>query len=204
MRLKVDPKRAAVVVIDMQNGCGSPEGFAAKVLKRDVSPIVSMSKKIPGFLDKARAKGAEIIWIRTEYCSKKAPKNIYEVETSAGYPFPDMLVKGTPDYDFFGSQPRKGEKEFVKTQPNAMEIKAFEKYLKKRRIDTLIFVGVWASRCVFCSLVGAAGRGYRCIFVKDLCENVRELAWEKKAAENIVSHLLGFVLSSEQTLKLLG
>jgi ureidoacrylate peracid hydrolase len=202
-KIKLKPKDTAVIVIDMQNGYCSPKGFSGRVLKRDLSPVVMMSKKMPKFLDKMRKMGIELIWFRTDYQAKKVPKNIYEAETLVhGLPFAEISKKGTFDYEYYLVKPEKNEKEFVKTHLNAFQNKKFASYLKQRKIKNLIFIGVWTSRCVFSSIIGASTLGYRCLMLKDLTAITKERTFENKAACSVIHGLLGFCISSKEILEL--
>lgn len=203
-KIKLNPKKTAVLVIDMQNGCCSPKGFSARILKKDLTPVVSMAKKIPAFLNNMRKKGVEIIWLRTDYQAKSVPRNVYESETLAhgDYPFPDVCKKGTSDYEYYSVKPKRGEREFIKNQPNAFSNKKLYSYLKKRKINTIILIGVWASQCVFCSMVGSSTRGYRTIMVKDLTTNPKETKRNERSAYSIAHGMLGFVLTSKEVLEL--
>jgi len=204
INLCLNPRETAVLVIDMQNGDCSPEGFAAKVLKSDVSSIVSMAEKMPNFLEKIRKMGVEIIWVVTDYQEKSVPENIKEAETLVheGFPFPEISKKGTFNYEYYKVSPKNNEKEFEKTHPNAFQSVELQDYLKKKGFKNLIFVGVWTSRCVLASVIGSSTNGYRTFLLKDLTGNIKKLEFESEATYSIVNGSLGFVLDSKELLKL--
>lgn len=199
--LRLDPRETAVVVIDLQNGCCSPKSLLTKVSKQDTSMIEDMVQRIPEFLDDMRFLGIEVIWVRSDYWSGSVPKNILEAETLVFGEFLDTSKKGTWGYDYFGPRPKDDEIEFVKDHPSVFKNKTFKKYLDKKRIRTLLFVGVFTSRCVFCSLVGASERGYRSILVEDLTANWVEKEFETKAAFSIIHGMLGLVLESKKIIE---
>ncbi len=199
--LRLDPRETAVVVIDLQNGCCSPKSLLAKVSKQDTFMIEEMVRRIPEFLDDMRFLGIEVIWVRSDYWSGSVPKNILEAETLVFGEFLDTSKRGTWGYDYFGPRPKDDEIEFVKDHPSVFRNKTFEEYLDKNRIRTLLFVGVFTSRCVFCSLVGASERGYRSILVEDLTANWVEKEFESKATFSIIHGMLGLVLESKKIIE---
>lgn len=196
--LKLDPRETAVVVIDLQNGCCSPKSLLAKVSKQDSSLIEEMVQRMPEFLDDMRRLGIEVIWVRSDYWSGSVPENVLEAETLVFGEFLDTSKKGTWGYDYFGPRPKDNEIEFVKDHPSVFRNRRFKEYIDQKRIRTLLFVGVFTSRCVFCSLVGASERGYRSILVEDLTANWVEKEFETKATFSIIHGMLGFVLESKK------
>jgi ureidoacrylate peracid hydrolase len=199
--LRLEPRETAVVVIDLQNGCCSPKSLLAKVSKQDTSLIEEMVQRMPDFLDNMRRLGVEVIWVRSDYWSESVPKNVLEAETLVFGEFLDTSKKGTWGFDYFGPRPDQREIEFVKNHPSVFRNKKFDEYLNEKGIKTLIFVGVFTSRCVFCSIVGASERGYRSILVEDITANWVEKEYETKATFSIIHGMLGFVLDSKQVFK---
>ncbi len=200
--LKLHPEETAVVVIDLQNGCCSPEGLLAKTTHQDTSLIEVMAQRMPKFLDEMRRQGVEIIWVRSDYWRGSVPENVLEAETLAFGEFLDTCKRGTWGYEYFGPIPEENEIEFVKTHPSVFQNSEFERHLHKKGIKTLLIAGVYTSRCVFCSLVGASERGFRCILVQDLTANWVEKEYETKAVLSIIHGMLGFVLDSRKILEL--
>ncbi|MFQ6124001.1 MAG: cysteine hydrolase family protein [Candidatus Heimdallarchaeota archaeon] len=201
--LKLHPRETAVVVIDLQNGCCSPEGLLAKVTKQDTSLIDAMVQILPDFLDKMRNRGVAVIWVRTDQSREGMLNNVLEAETLVFGEFFDTCKKGTWGHDYFGPRPEKQEKEFIKRHPSVFQNQEFEDYLNERGITTLLFAGVFTSRCVFCSLAGASERGYRSILVKDMTANWVEKEYETNAVESIIHGMLGFVLDSLDIIELM-
>ncbi len=201
--LKLHSRETAVVVIDLQNGCCSPEGLLAKVTKQDTSLIETMVQILPDFLNRMRDQEVEIIWVRTDQYRESVLNNVLEAETLVFGEFFDTCKKGTWGYDYFGPLPEKQEKEFVKLHPSIFQNREFENYLNEKGITTLLFVGVFTSRCVFCSLAGASERGYRSILVKDMTANWVEKEYETNAVESIIHGMLGFVLDSLDIIELI-
>ena len=199
--LKIDPRETAVVVVDLQNGCCSPEGLLARVTGQDISSITAMVQRIPGFLEEMRHRDIEIVWVRSDYWRGSVPKNVLEAETLVFGEFLNSAKRGTWGYEYFGPKPKKGEREFLKTHPSVFQNRNFEEYLNQSEIGTLLFTGVYTSTCVFCSLVGASERGYRCVLVEDLTANWVEKEYETKATFSITHGMLGFVLDSQKIIE---
>jgi len=201
-KFRLEPRETAIIVIDLQNGCCSPEGLLAKATGQDTTMIEAMIQRIPEFLSEMRRLGVEIVWVRSDYWRESVPENVQEAETLVFGEFLDTCKKGTWGYDYFGPRPEKDEVEFVKTHPSAFHNRGFEEYLDKKGIKTLLFTGVYTSRCVFCSLAGASERGYRSILVEDLTANWIEKEYETKAIRSIIHGMLGYVLDSKKLVEL--
>jgi len=191
--LRLNPAETAVIIIDLQNACCSPKSLLARVTDQDTSLIEDTVERIPSFLDEARKLGVEVIWVISDYWRGSAPDNVLEAEELVFGRFHDTSKRGW-GYEYYGPRPEEDEKEFVKTHPSVFQNAEFERYLEQKGIRTLIFTGVFTSRCVFCSLVGASERGYRCILVEDLVGNWVEKMFETKATLSIIHGMLGFVL----------
>ena len=59
----LDPRHTALVVVDMQNDFGHPEGHCARA-GVDVSPVPAILPQVAALVERARRAGVLVVWIR--------------------------------------------------------------------------------------------------------------------------------------------
>jgi ureidoacrylate peracid hydrolase len=161
-------KKAAVVVIDMQNDYVHEDGKISK-FGLGIGCVKATLPKIEGFLEAMRGKNIEII--HTQMCedSSLIAKNLLtKKQETYGEPENWSLAKpGTWGYQL-AIKPWDNEKIFPKNNYDIFSNAQLEAYLKERGIDTLIFVGGYTHACVDTSVRSAVTRGFNAIVAKDL------------------------------------
>lgn len=169
----VDPKKTAILAIDIQNDFCSENGQMAKVLKFDMTPIAITVPKILKFLDAARQRKMTIIWTRSvEDPSMIAPNNAYKIHTSSNPK--GLCTPGTYGFEYFMIKPSKGEHEIIKKSYDPFTSTRLNSILKKKKIKNIIFTGFYTSVCVESAVRTAFSLGYHIIVPKDLVSMPKE------------------------------
>jgi ureidoacrylate peracid hydrolase len=159
----VDPRHAAVVVIDMQNDFCDP-------VKTPMS--VPMLPRLKAFIDEARRAGVRII--RAQVLHDEATDSEVWNERP-NHP----AVLGTPGAEFhpdFG--PEKDDFVLKKTRYSAFIRTSFEDDLHAMGIKTLIMTGIATNVCVESTARDAFQRDFRVVMVEDCCASMSEEAHE--------------------------
>jgi nicotinamidase-related amidase len=166
--LKIDPKKTALLVIDvakdmMDEGRAFHKAGTWKYVKKH-----NTIENIARAMDLCEKKGILVIRIWIEF------RPGYEGLPNRGFMGPLMRQKGP----FFiehteGAEPAKGlevrpgQLEVIKRRFNSFYGTELESLLRARDIDTLLITGVTCAKCVNCTIVGAVDRDYNVIALRD-------------------------------------
>lgn len=190
----LNPKNTALLVIDIQRGYCSKNEPLPERRKFNTAPIESMIPKLENFIKKARRQNIPIIWTRMIEDPNFGPKNLkkkMEIEK-----WMSITTPGKSSFEYYKIKPQKGDKEFVKTQYDAFTNKDLQKYLRNKKIKTLILTGVYTSRCVDSTMRGAFTKGYNIVIAEDLVAMPKQLRNEHNATLSVCKVIFGFVLQS--------
>lgn len=170
---KVRPAHTAVLVIDMQNdfcakgGMADREGF-------DVTPVSEMAARLPDFLNKARAAGALVVFVRNLYSTEH---NFYLsdawLEQAARVrkgSYTLHQVCGTDHWggEFYGNlRPETTDPVVTKHRFNAFHNTDLESILRIHAIRTLVFAGCMTNVCVETTARDAFMRDYYVVVPSD-------------------------------------
>ncbi len=173
-----DPKRLALVIIDMQRDFVEPGGFGA-ALGNDVhrlAPAIPANEKL---LRAFRALGLMVI--HTKECHRPDLADCPPAKRSRGDctlrigdpgPMGRILIEGEPGNDFIAPLcPQPGELVIAKPGKGAFYATALQEELKKRGITHLLITGVTTEVCVQTTMREANDRGYECLLVEDATES---------------------------------
>lgn len=170
---KVDPAHAAVLVIDMQNdfcaggGMGEREGF-------DISAVQAMARRLPDFLDRARASNLPVIFVRNIY-STDGNRYLSDawLEQAArmrkgSYTLYPVCGEHHWGGEFYGGlAPGSNDQVITKHRFNAFHNTDLDLFLKNRGIRTLIFTGCLTNVCVETTAREAFMRDYYVVVTSD-------------------------------------
>ena len=172
----LDPKRAALVIIDMQRDFLEPGGFGES-LGNDVSLLRKTIEPTKQLLDAARAVGMTVIHTREGHRADLT--DLPQAKKVRGNPtlaIGDMgamgriLVRGEAGHDIIPElYPIAGEPIIDKPGKGAFYATDLDTILKHRGIAQLIVCGVTTEVCVNTSVREANDRGYDCLVVEDCC-----------------------------------
>jgi nicotinamidase-related amidase len=202
--MKLDPRRTAVVAIDMHRGHLDPA----------VATLPLPAERCPGVIARARALfsglralGVPIVHVVTVYRdpqetlanpfwaaiaddpSKKRSGN--RRHNIAGMPgteiIPDLL-----DPSDFVVDTKKRYSAFLHTDLD---------FLLSRRLeaDTLILAGINTTSCVFCTSFEATNRDYRVVIASDACDTM-DGEEAHQFALKLMANITGWVMTNEEIL----
>src|ERR1700733_3545480 len=186
--LSLDPRKTALVVIDLQNAL---MGFAT--LPHPVADVVRTNRQIA---DALRAQGGLVVWIRVdlnhfltlpvdqppEFGGGQMPEELSEIAPSAGFDDGDMLIT-KPHWGAFAGT-------------------ALEQELRLRGIDTVVLTGVSTNAGVESTLRQGTGLGFAFVVVEDACSS--QVAEEHRFAFEKIFPRLARVRAASEVLEALA
>jgi ureidoacrylate peracid hydrolase len=181
-RAEFDVTSTAVLVVDMQNDCVSPDGLFAHG-GIDISPIQAVVKPIAQVLAAARRTGLKVVYLRMGYqpdlSDTGAPDgpNWSKVHGPIGVGETVVLPDGSTGRflirDTWGTEiidelaPDRDDPIVYKTRYSGFFNTELHQVLQEFGIRTLIFTGCTTSVCVESTLRDAFFRDYHCILLDD-------------------------------------
>jgi ureidoacrylate peracid hydrolase len=163
---QVDPRQAALVVVDVQNDFCHAEGAAGK-RGRDLSQIAGVAQHLTHLLGEARRVGLPIIFIRTEHGPWTDSQSwLGRNKTDAEQRVP-TCEEGTWGCDFYVVAPQPGERVVVKHRYSAFHGTDLDLILRARGIRTEQIGGVATNVSVETSAREAYQHDYEVVFLAD-------------------------------------
>jgi nicotinamidase-related amidase len=169
-----EPRRTALVIIDMQRDFVEPGGFGA-ALGNDVSLVRRAIAPTQRLLAAARAAGLLVIHTREGHRpdladlppSKKA-RGRFATGIGDRGPMGRILVRGEAGHDIIPElAPLAGEPVIDKPGKGAFFATDLEAILRHRGIERLLVAGVTTEVCVSTTVREANDRGYDCLVLAD-------------------------------------
>jgi len=175
--LELDPRRAALMVVDLENEFCRPDGKA--YLGQRALAAVERTKQI---IERCREQRIPIIFIR----SIREP-DAMEFQTFGQQPF---LLRGTDGVEFAADiSPRAEEPVIEKHSHDPFNHTDLEATLERLGIrcgeQTVMVAGVATSVCVMCAVVGLSVRHFRVALLTDCSASATQ------RAEHLTYELLG-------------
>ena len=176
-----DPRRTAVIVIDMQNDFGSRGGMF-DIAGIDIAPIERLVPRIARVLDAARSAGLLVVYTRQEHNpdlsdagGEQSPHRIKHrrMNVGRGVTAPDGSESGILVRDTWNTAivselaPKPGDVVVSKHRYSAFFETSLDSILRARHIDTLVFTGATTSICVESTVRDATFRDYRPVVLRD-------------------------------------
>ena len=163
----VNPKRAALVVVDVQND------FVMKDRELQCPTMVSRLKNL---IEKAREAGVMVIYLQDTLLPKRlsdsAPyfeKYMKYIETDDPENVKDEAVFGTWGWKILDEiKPLIGEAQIVKYRSDGFIGTGLDLILRSNNVESAIFTGVVTGGCV-ASTVRSAGNHYFVVVAEDCC-----------------------------------
>jgi ureidoacrylate peracid hydrolase len=173
LKHKVDPRHAALIIIDVQNDFCAPGGLVANE-GQDVSEAVRVGERLPAFVDAARAAGVLVIFVRTVYTTQH---NFYLSDSlleHAARRRPGRHIKtpfcvdGSWGGDFYGKvRPQPEDPVVTKHRYSGFHNTELDTVLRVHGIRTLIVTGVATNVCVATTAHDGFMRDYYIVLVED-------------------------------------
>jgi len=185
VEVSADPRKTAVMVIDMQNDFIEERG------KLYVPRSENLIKPIKSILDKAREAGATIIYTQDWHHENDPEFKVWGEHALAGSWGAEIVEE---------LKPKEGEFIVRKPSYDAFYGTPLEHILRSRGLENLVLTGVLANICVLHTAGSAAMRGYKlivpidCILALndfDYALSLRQLSFIYKA-KLTRSDLMGF------------
>ena len=181
-QFEVDWKRAALVVIDMQNyGCNPDVGLpqmlserypeiARYYLPRVTETVVPNARRL---LEGFRAAGCRVVFTRhgpllADGSDMIARRRRRDVDALASTGAPALWHRGTFEHEVIAAlAPAAGELVVDKNTSSAFNSTGFEWLLRNLEVETLVLAGMATDMCVETTARDAADRGFNVIVVED-------------------------------------
>lgn len=170
----IDPRRTALVIIDVQRDFGAPDGLYGKV-GCDLSRVEPAVDRMMELHDAAHRAGALTVFVRLETGpdtdSLPAQERRVRNGTNSGS---RPCTAGTAGADYYRVQPRPGDREVVKHRYSTFTNTGMEFVLKARPgLDTLIICGLTTECCVDTAVRDAFVRDYHLFLPRDASASYR-------------------------------
>lgn len=171
-----DPRRAALVIIDMQRDFLEPGGFG-EALGNDVATLQTAIAPCMRVLAAARESGLAVVHTREGHLpdlSDAPPAKVMRGEPHLRIgetgPMGRILIRGEPGHDIIPElYPAPGELVIDKPGKGAFYATGLDAWLRKSSVETLLVCGVTTEICVNTTVREANDRGYRCLVIADAC-----------------------------------
>jgi nicotinamidase-related amidase len=150
--VRVDPRKTALVVVDMQNDFVKEGGTLV------VPDAEATLPKLQDLLDLARRSGMKVIFTQDTHAEGDPEWEIW----------PEHVREGSWGWEIVGElTPREDELVIRKVRYDAFYGTHLDHYLRVWGVDTLVICGTVANICVHYTAASAALRWYRVIVPKD-------------------------------------
>jgi len=179
--VKVDIKRTAIVVVDMQNAFCTKGGMFDLLGLRDESvlnPVIEVNKKV---IEAARSAGMKVIYLRMgfrpDFSDDGGPKSPNPRKCSGAGPINDnpawkdkLLVRGTWGWKIIDAlKPREGDIIVDKNRYSGFFNTELDSILQTYDIKYLVFIGIATNVCVESTIRDAFHYEYWPIVISDGC-----------------------------------
>ncbi len=183
----------ALLVIDKQIAYADRQfrmspGTSPKTFSEDLERTVG---QLDSFIAWCRSKNMPIAWTRMTEDPAISPPVVAQRMTINN----DVAISGPGQsaYAYCGAKPVAGELQVDKLLPDAFSVPELAEWLRSNKVQTVLLVGGFASRCVFSSTVGAQNNGFHAIVLKDLLITPIEFAHEVSVTNGIIHDILGYI-----------
>lgn len=162
-------RRAAVIVVDVQNDFCHPDGVSA-ANGHDVGAAVEMVPRLQHLLDEARAAGTLVVFIQTTHdLTVDSPvwlTRMGDLDTPAYQP---NCLTGSWGAGFYGVAPAAGDVVVNKHKYSAFAGTDLEMVLRTAGVETLLLTGVATNICVESTLREGLFHDFNVALVEDCC-----------------------------------
>ena len=173
---KFDPRRAALLMIDMQRDFLEPGGFG-EMLGNDVSMLRRAIEPNRRLLEAWRAAGLIAIHTREGHRPDLSDLPATKKSRSRGVlgigdpgPMGRILLRGEAGHDIIPElYPAPGEPVIDKPGKGAFFATDLQAILQSRGVTQLVVTGVTTEVCVNTTVREANDRGYECLVLEDCC-----------------------------------
>ena len=207
-RVRIDLRRTACVVVDMQNDFCAPGGWLDHI-GVDIAPARRPIVPLQRILPQLRRRGVPVIWLNWGNRPDRlnlSPSLLHVYKPNGrgvglGDPLPKsgapVLEKGSWAADIVDElRPESGDIRVDKYRMSGFWDTPLDSILRNLGIITMLFAGVNLDQCVMCTLQDANFLGYDCILIED-CAATTSPDFCREATLYNIKQCFGFVISSE-------
>ena len=210
----VDLRRAAIIVVDMQNDFCATGGWLDSI-GVDVEPARSAIPHLQAVLPEARRLGMPVVWLNWANRPDRLnlPANVlhvYDGDGSGGGigdrsgASEAVLTEGSWGAAIVdGLEPAEGDIHVGKYRMSGFWDTPLDSILRALDVDTLFFTGVNADQCVLATLTDAACAGYDCVLVEGAAATTSPSFCLDATLYN-VRQCFGFTLTADDLTATLG
>jgi ureidoacrylate peracid hydrolase len=188
----INPKKSAILVIDMQNDFCHPEGYFAKH-QCDLIPIHEMIPFLQRYIEGARTLGVTIAHVRSYLDEKFLSPPMIARNKQLGR-INGICLEGTWGSDFYGVLPVGDEMVLTKHAYSAFFDTDLQEKLLAKDLQSIMVTGVMTNVCCESTLRHGFMLGFYTFLVEDCCASVEKTA--HLAAVDNVRKYFGWVLNS--------
>ena len=167
----IDPRRTALLMIDMQVDFGAPDGMLGRMGLDMTTPAVAIAQATR-LADAARAAGVAAVFVglqtRPELDSPRWKERTQRRGSNAAEES-GICREGTYGAQFIGPKPLVGETVIAKTRYSGFYGTPLDTALKARGVDTLVLCGLTTECCVDCTARDAFHLDYHVFIASDAC-----------------------------------
>lgn len=200
---KVDPRHAAVLLVDVQNDFCA-EGGAMHREGRDIGLVQQMIPRLERLVAAARAAGTACIWIRNvyntgpnHYLSEAWLEQARRRRNGAYVDYP-VCEPDAWNGDYYRIRPLPDEAVVTKHRYGAFEGTDLDLVLRSRGIRTVIMTGVATNVCVETTARQAFLRDYYVVFTSDCTASFSQA--QHDAALFNIDQFFGQVVSADEVM----
>jgi ureidoacrylate peracid hydrolase len=198
---KVDPRHAALLLVDVQNDFCA-EGGAMHREGRDVGLVQKMIPRLEQLLEAARAAKVQCVWIRNvyntgpnHYLSEVWLEQAKRRRNGAYIQYP-VCEPNEWNGDFYRVRPRPDEVIVTKHRYGAFEGTDLDLVLRAKGIRTVIMTGTATNVCVETTARQAFLRDYYVVFTSDCTATFSQR--EHDATLHTIDQFFGQVVRGEE------
>jgi ureidoacrylate peracid hydrolase len=164
-----DPRRCAVVVVDVQNDFCHPDGAMSRY-GYDTAPVRQMVSRIADLLDAARTHSVPRIYLQVQH-DEWSDDPAWLARSSTGgrielAEFP-LVQADSWGAQLYGLSPAEDELVLAKPRYSGFAYTALELALRAKRRDTVLLAGVATNVCVRATAVDAVTHGFVPVLMTD-------------------------------------
>jgi ureidoacrylate peracid hydrolase len=209
-----DPARAAVVVVDLQNGYASPGGYR-DLIGRDIGAAPAVIENTNRILAPARDAGMTVVFLQNGWDAEAREgggvdspnwhkSNPLKLMRSRPELRGKILTRGSWDYALVDDiRPQPDDLIIPKPRYSGFTGTDLDERLRERGINWLVFTGIATNVCVESTLREAFFREYFCLLVEDATQQSGPDFVQRATVHNVET-FLGWVTTTDDICAALG
>ena len=204
--ISLDPRRTAVVAIDMHRGHLDPVVGTLPIPAERCGPVIARAAAL---FQELRVLGVPIVHVVTEYrdageiAANPFWKGIHDDATKARKGILKHNLAGSPGTQIIPSLWADGDLRVGgKKRYNCFDATDLEFLLRARGVETLILAGINTTTCVLNTAFEATNRDFRVVIAAEAVDSMDGEEMHRFALR-LMSAAVGWVLSNEEILKAL-